>query len=280
MNCPHCDTALTSGDLLNGDICHYCSENLKMSASPDSDDILNNAGSTISNNCPICCCEFVTGEDTVICPDCQTTYHKECWEENKGCAIYGCKSVQSIGAPDNVFSDAKFSKSLSACLWCHALLSEPHDLCPMCCKPTNTAPPTLNNKLAVIWEKIAKNLLATKGDLQLAWKKAQPSILYIFSCYKNGLAPNAIFLGTTSRREFTGFALITSIIIFLLSRFGNSTIIIMYVIGTLLPTLAIMVRRLRDIGLTPHYLLAGPLLSIILFFPSIHKEETEGSHTT
>jgi hypothetical protein len=25
-----------------------------------------------------------------ICPDCELVHHLDCWEENEGCAVYGC----------------------------------------------------------------------------------------------------------------------------------------------------------------------------------------------
>jgi hypothetical protein len=30
------------------------------------------------------------GEPIVTCPDCNAAYHSDCWEFNKGCALYGC----------------------------------------------------------------------------------------------------------------------------------------------------------------------------------------------
>ncbi|HLG16305.1 MAG TPA: hypothetical protein VJH03_17630 [Blastocatellia bacterium] len=45
---------------------------------------------------PVCAiCQSLVGPDELktACPDCHTGYHVECWEENKGCAIYGCAQV-------------------------------------------------------------------------------------------------------------------------------------------------------------------------------------------
>jgi len=36
------------------------------------------------------------GEDIVACPECRVPYHAECWEENGGCAIYGCAQVPKV----------------------------------------------------------------------------------------------------------------------------------------------------------------------------------------
>jgi hypothetical protein len=43
-------------------------------------------------NCPYCQTNIKETADKVICPDCHTPHHKECWEENKGCTAYGCRS--------------------------------------------------------------------------------------------------------------------------------------------------------------------------------------------
>ncbi len=34
-----------------------------------------------------------TDNETHRCPDCNTLYHEDCWEDNRGCAIYGCPGV-------------------------------------------------------------------------------------------------------------------------------------------------------------------------------------------
>lgn len=36
--------------------------------------------------CPICLKEFAEGDDIVVCPECGTPHHRECWKENGCCA--------------------------------------------------------------------------------------------------------------------------------------------------------------------------------------------------
>lgn len=49
------------------------------------------AGSTSAGQlCSICQTVIVIGEVIVACPACTSPYHKECWDENQGCAQYGC----------------------------------------------------------------------------------------------------------------------------------------------------------------------------------------------
>lgn len=44
--------------------------------------------------CAICQADILPSDtDLISCPDCQALYHKDCWEENRGCAVYGCSRV-------------------------------------------------------------------------------------------------------------------------------------------------------------------------------------------
>jgi hypothetical protein len=43
--------------------------------------------------CPYCLAGFRVGEEIASCPKCQACYHSECWQENGGCAVYGCCEV-------------------------------------------------------------------------------------------------------------------------------------------------------------------------------------------
>lgn len=46
------------------------------------------APSTIT--CAYCLAPIGGEEALESCPACRATYHRECWEENGGCAVYGC----------------------------------------------------------------------------------------------------------------------------------------------------------------------------------------------
>jgi predicted amidophosphoribosyltransferase len=43
--------------------------------------------------CAICLSAIAAGEAKTICPACQAGFHLECWQENGGCAVYGCSQV-------------------------------------------------------------------------------------------------------------------------------------------------------------------------------------------
>lgn len=40
--------------------------------------------------CPYCQTPVQAGVEYVTCPACKTPYHSDCWQENNGCAVYGC----------------------------------------------------------------------------------------------------------------------------------------------------------------------------------------------
>ncbi|NSW54779.1 MAG: hypothetical protein HPY44_02085 [Armatimonadetes bacterium] len=42
--------------------------------------------------CPVCQTRIFQAEQIVSCPVCRATHHKDCWEYNGGCAVFGCKA--------------------------------------------------------------------------------------------------------------------------------------------------------------------------------------------
>lgn len=48
--------------------------------------------------CSYCQSHLAEGEPVSVCPDCAAGYHPECWQENGGCAVYGCKQTPATEA--------------------------------------------------------------------------------------------------------------------------------------------------------------------------------------
>lgn len=48
---------------------------------------------TVDTICLVCQCAMGPTEPQSVCPACSKPYHSECWEANKGCAVYGCPEV-------------------------------------------------------------------------------------------------------------------------------------------------------------------------------------------
>lgn len=48
--------------------------------------------------CGYCQSQIKNAGETLLCPGCKTPYHKDCWKENGGCAVYGCnETAASVG---------------------------------------------------------------------------------------------------------------------------------------------------------------------------------------
>lgn len=45
--------------------------------------------------CSICQTSFGPDDAVTACPACAAAYHADCWSDNGGCAVYGCRMVPS-----------------------------------------------------------------------------------------------------------------------------------------------------------------------------------------
>ena len=51
----------------------------------------------VGRTCPYCQMVLKPDVTVVICPACGTYHHRECWETNRGCAVYGCEEANALG---------------------------------------------------------------------------------------------------------------------------------------------------------------------------------------
>lgn len=59
------------------------------------------AAPELGGSCAICQTTFGAGERVGDCPECCAPFHGECWDENGGCAVYGCPlTPAAAAAPD------------------------------------------------------------------------------------------------------------------------------------------------------------------------------------
>lgn len=73
----------------------------------------------ISNFCAICQSPIEAGGSSTECPACRSPYHADCWQENKGCAVYGCTAVPPTEKRDELDIPPSF--------W-----GQEHKRCPVC----------------------------------------------------------------------------------------------------------------------------------------------------
>ena len=57
------------------------------------------------NTCPVCKQKFKDADDIVVCPDCGTPYHRECWKKVGVCVHQADHAAGFEWTPDNVISD-------------------------------------------------------------------------------------------------------------------------------------------------------------------------------
>ena len=219
--------------------------------------------------CPICCSEITAEDESIACIDCKTRYHEECWNDNNGCATYGCKSAKNIDVhaqPDN-------TQSRVPCPWCHTLLLPKTVICSSCGKRTDQTA-ILDNELS--WDKILEDILVPIKenlcflwkDICFHWQKISPLLIDILRHYKETISRYTQFDGVASRKEYLAFVLISLVIYSLLIYLPeNYYLAVIYLIGTIIPTIALVVRRLRDTGLSGWFAFAIPVLPLLLLVP-------------
>ena len=83
-----------------------------MSADPMS------AGAPVGS-CPFCLGALGAEEPTHSCPACHAVHHKECWDENGGCSVYGCTCVPAV--------EARSALEVPVSYW-----GQEHKPCPVC----------------------------------------------------------------------------------------------------------------------------------------------------
>jgi len=47
-------------------------------------------------DCAICQTTIAAEDAKAACPECKVEYHADCWQENGGCAVYGCAGVPKV----------------------------------------------------------------------------------------------------------------------------------------------------------------------------------------
>ena len=98
--CPSCGKELVAEPEMAGIAaeCPGCKNQIRVpSAAPAAAAVAVPAGEAVSAGnselCAICQSPLGADEQKAACPDCSAVYHADCWQENRGCAVYGCPQV-------------------------------------------------------------------------------------------------------------------------------------------------------------------------------------------
>ena len=81
--------------------------------------------------CQICLHPICEGEETAACPDCKTSYHRECRDELGGCATYGCVQMVEIRKTEEP-ADGWWGTSEKKCPMCAETIPVSSLECPYC----------------------------------------------------------------------------------------------------------------------------------------------------
>lgn len=95
FSCPHCKQQLTIPPPMRG-VQVECPTCLGRFVVPKPNTDITSSESAASRTiglCPYCRSNIVESEQVLMCPSCNTPHHTDCWEENKGCTVYGCDQV-------------------------------------------------------------------------------------------------------------------------------------------------------------------------------------------
>ena len=185
--------------------------------------------STTNNNCPVCCTAIEQGDEVVVCPDCSMQYHKDCWNDNNGCATYGCKSAGCLNPPPmtvDVTTDAPYSNPQGGgsihCPHCNTSLEQGSTFCWSCGKEVN----------------------------------GNPEITMFTAFLKYGSCK-----GRASRKEYWLWTLFFAIICVISSiidaAIETPVFTAITVLACFVPNLAVTVRRLQDTGKSGWCILLG-----------------------
>lgn len=85
ITCAHC-AAISEADPALPHACPGCGKLIAP----------GNGNTTQTTVCPVCMTPVSEGDELAECSACQARYHKECWQDNGGCAIYGCSAAPTV----------------------------------------------------------------------------------------------------------------------------------------------------------------------------------------
>ncbi len=127
--------------------CPYCGEKIIFEHSLNSE----NDNNLEKNVCPVCSTEIEPTDEKVICPDCKIVYHKDCWDENNGCATYGCKSTGCLKPPPMKIDIPQTKQENIICPYCHTNLPYGCEICWSCNKKISDQNITNDSTIAGPW---------------------------------------------------------------------------------------------------------------------------------
>lgn len=99
-------------------------------------------GGHTGKTCGICQSGISGREVETACPVCQAPYHSECWQENGGCAVYGCSEVPQVEQRASIEIPASYwGQENKPCPACGAMILAAAVRCRICGASFDSAQP-------------------------------------------------------------------------------------------------------------------------------------------
>src|SRR5437762_1315151 len=94
FNCPHCSQHIEAPEEAAGNrfACPSCAQQIEVPVPAMAEARSTSAGPV----CAICLSAIMESDAKTACPACNAGYHAECWNENGGCAVYGCSQAPAV----------------------------------------------------------------------------------------------------------------------------------------------------------------------------------------
>ena len=164
FNCPNCQKELVAPLELVGVAaeCPGCKQQVRVPApapaavpvaagAPTSGEAITPGSASL---CAICQSPLGEAEAKAACPDCAAVYHADCWQENAGCAVYGCPQVPPTEKQDSLeIPMAYWGQEHKNCPVCGTQMLAAATRCRSCGMTFQTAAPTDRDQFAQhLWQ--------------------------------------------------------------------------------------------------------------------------------
>lgn len=121
--------------------------------------------------CVICQCPLRRGEQLVRCPSCGSVYHADCWEDNRGCGVYGCPAVPETEHREAIETPVSYwGQERKPCPSCNAEILAAATRCRHCGATFESARPEDRREFA------------SRQELRSRLPKLRQQVVWFFVC--------------------------------------------------------------------------------------------------